>query len=164
MKEFKPPLSHMRKVAVTTVKQSFQVFGLSSAVAFPLFLSAPARTKYFHAQNCNTENRRVMLYRGLLGEPVQNSKSAAQFLAYFCFKNHHKLKAKGRIRPNKNASCCPPQVSLRSCSINRLSLPNFGKLKSLGYGPPCASYFFFVGLLLSSGLQFTKHILWPART
>lgn len=146
MKGFRPPLSHTWKVTVT-----------------PVFIGTCTH-QHFHAQNCNSENYKVMLYRGFGGKPVQNSKSAAQFLVYFCFKNHHKLKAKGRIRPNKNASCCHPQESLRSCSRNRLFLPSFGKIMSLGYGPPCASYFFFVDLLLPSGLQFTKDILWPART
>ena len=44
---------------------------------------------------------------------MQNSESGALFLAHFCFRNYHKLKAKDRIRSNKNASSCHhPQVSL----------------------------------------------------
>lgn len=90
------------------------------------------------------------------GELVQESKSAALFLAYFWFKNYHMQKAKVRIKTNKNASH-HPQANLRSCSIKKLSLerPHLWakNLFVLSVSSIFLHFFFFY---FSSGLQFIK--------
>lgn len=90
------------------------------------------------------------------GELVQDSKSAAEFLAYFWFKNHHMLKAKVGIKPNKNASY-QPQVSLRSCNIKKLWKDHISGIKFF----LCFLFFLYFLIYLfffkfSSSLQFIK--------